>query len=61
MNSKTRKESFRFPKFQVLFVAIIYLYMHVDTFVDICKVLLNNQCFLKKTLQIHTLAFYLTY
>ena len=42
--------------------------MHVDTFVDICKVLLNNQCFLKKqnktkqnNLQISTLAFYLTY
>lgn len=57
MNSKTRKESFRFPKFQVLLVAITYLYMHVDTFVDICKVLLNNQCFLKKTYRFIPLLF----
>lgn len=59
MNSKTRKEkkASGFLSSKFFWLLFMYLYMHVDSFVDICKVLLKK----KKTLQISTLAFYLIY
>ena len=45
MNSKTRKEkkASGFLSSKFFWLLFMYLYMHVDSFVDICKVLLKKK------------------